>query len=89
MTHVLLLNVECCDVLFWARQRVGVRAISWLWQAYDSSVRKTLVGTYVDTPGRRRASLKGIKALGVRVLGSRHAGNMSNSCGRPNRARSG
>lgn len=43
----------------------------------------------IDTPGRQRASLKGIKALGVGVLGRRHAGNMSNSSGPPNRARSG
>lgn len=44
---------------------------------------------HIDTPGRLRASLKGVKALGVGVLGRRHARNMSNSSGLPNRARSG
>ena len=60
-------------------------------QIYDSSV--STAASYVGTqtsPGCQRAALKGIKALAVRVFGSRHAGNMTNSRrGPPNRACSG
>lgn len=52
-------------------------------------LRKENAVRHIDTPGRLRASLKGIKGLGVGVLGRRHAGNMSNSSGLPNRARFG